>query len=141
MTKGKGSEQEVMNAIIQYLEYSGVYCVRINSGAIKIKEYFVKLGKRGTPDLLVCLDGYFVGLEVKKDASAARSWLRKVGLFIKTSFPNPNSLREIDQHKAMELIRRSGGSGFLVSSVDEVEEIIKKRRADLNYRDNYLSTV
>jgi hypothetical protein len=48
-----GSEQELQNAIITYLQYRGFWTMRINSGMVKTeKGRMVKLAMAGVPDVL-----------------------------------------------------------------------------------------
>jgi hypothetical protein len=48
-----GSEQELQNNIIKYLQYRQFYVMRMNSGMIKTEAGgMVKMGIAGTPDLL-----------------------------------------------------------------------------------------
>lgn len=133
----KESEQQVLNAILEFLEYSGFYCVRINSGGIKVATHFIRLGRRGTPDIISCVKGDLIAFEVKKNEKEVAAWLRKVDLFRKTAVLNPNCAREIDQYKEMEKIKKSGGKAFLVCSVEEVAEILDKISADDGYNCNY----
>lgn len=50
-------EQDVQRKIIKYLEAKGAYVVKIISAS-----------KAGVPDLLVCYEGRFIGIEVKRPA-------------------------------------------------------------------------
>lgn len=49
------SEQAIQKKIINYLESLGAWTVKT-----------VQTNKRGTPDILACLNGQFIAVEVKK---------------------------------------------------------------------------
>jgi Holliday junction resolvase len=49
------SEQAVQKKIINYLESLGAWTVKT-----------IQTNKRGTPDILACLNGQFIAVEVKK---------------------------------------------------------------------------
>lgn len=74
MPKLKVKESEIQKQIINYLETlekNGIcYVVRNNTAAVPIdrgngKKGFLKNGKKGSPDILLCMGGKFVGVEVK----------------------------------------------------------------------------
>ena len=61
-----GSEQELQNAIITYLRYRHWWVMRINSGAVKTEAGgMVKMGAKGTPDILAIKYGIATWIEVK----------------------------------------------------------------------------
>lgn len=121
------TELDVKSVIIEYLRYSGHYALRINSGKVFAKygekTRCIKLAEVGTPDIVACINGKFVGLEVKKDEKTKESWKRRVQKFIQTSIISPYNQREVAQYKAMKAIEKSGGDTYLVCSVDEVHNI------------------
>jgi len=128
------SESDVQKAILDYLQYSGHYAQRINSGAAfgtyknkggAEKVWKIKGADAGTPDILACINGKFVGLEVKADEKVKKAWQKKVELFQKTSFPSDYHRREINQYKAIERIKKAGGEAYVVCSLDEVIQIVK----------------
>jgi Holliday junction resolvase len=59
--------------------------------------------ERGCPDIVACVNGRFVGMEVKAEAG----------------HPTPLQLAQ------MERIRVAGGRAYVVKSLDEVKHIIK----------------
>ena len=97
------TENEIVNEIIEYLQWLGHVVVRTYVKGIK--------GKRnrhydmGTSDLIVCLKptGLFVGLEVKRKHGRVlghqETWLQKV--------------------------RSCGGYGYVVRSVSDVQRAIE----------------
>lgn len=61
------------------------------------------VGRSGVPDLLVCYRGFFVALEVKKPVGGKVSKLQQI---------------ELDR------LRRAGARGGVVTSVDQVKELL-----------------
>lgn len=91
------SEKELQNMIANELLRRGIYFVR--------QRMDKKAGlKVGTPDFLICLNGRFIGLEVKVGAE------------------HPTA----EQQGELERIRQSGGLAFVVRSLDEVRTILEK---------------
>lgn len=64
----------------------------------------IQASKAGVPDILACVGGKFVGFEVKKPET------RK----------NTSKLQEYNLKKITE----AGGKGYVVCSIDEVEQIL-----------------
>jgi|GEM_PF-974004 len=67
--KIKIPEHEIQKTVLEYLGYQkDIYFFRAGSGAIKTDtgRYF-KTGKAGCPDVVCCINGTFVGLEIKTD--------------------------------------------------------------------------
>ena len=59
-------EAEIQAAILEYLRLRRHFFFRCNSGAFKTQHgSFVRFGTPGCPDIIGCVDGKFVGLEVK----------------------------------------------------------------------------
>jgi len=86
--------------VLQLLENKGkVYCFKAAAGGIKTDTgRFFKTGKAGCPDIVCCIDGKFVGFEVKT----------KKG-------------RQTDnQVKAEEAIKKAGGSYLILRSLDDL---------------------
>ncbi len=79
-------ESHIQRKIIQTIERLGGYCVNV-----------VQAGKAGTPDIVCCVDGKFVGIEVKRPGFKAR---------------------ELQAHH-LEKIREAGGVSFVAHSVSE----------------------
>lgn len=105
---GTLTEKELQRAILDYLRLLGGYAVRINSGAV-VGEYqgkrrFIKFNDSpGCPDVLVCLKGRFIGVEVKRDGNK----------------PTEKQLG------ALEAIRRAGGLAFVATGIRDVEAVLK----------------
>ena len=56
------SEKIFQSKVISWLEKQNTYAVKFNASGIS---------KNGVPDVLVCLNGYFLGLELKTDKGVA----------------------------------------------------------------------
>lgn len=98
------TESQIQKAILDYLGYQrGIYFFRAGSGAVKTDtgRYF-KTGKKGLPDIVVCKDGKFIGLEVK----------------------TPKGRVSEAQEQAKADIELAGGSYFIVRSIDDVINIL-----------------
>lgn len=101
------SERAIQQAIMNYLQVlenqGKLYFLRTQSGSIRTQEgrYF-KTGKKGAPDLIVCFQGHFIGLEVK----------------------TPTGKQTNVQKAAQSVIEQSGGKYYIVRSIEEVIHII-----------------
>lgn len=87
------SEKEIQNKIIQYLNKIGAYTIKT-----------ISTNRNGCPDVICCLNGKFIALEVKTNNGVV------------------SKLQEYHQ----EQIKKSGGIAAVVRSVDEVRNIINK---------------
>ena len=109
----KRTEAMVQRAILDYLEMASkqiaVYFFRAGSGAFKTAQgRYVKTGRPGVPDIVACLRGRFVGLEVKT-ASGRQSK---------------------DQKRAEKDIQWAGGEYYIVRSVDDVRRIVEEQKGE-----------
>lgn len=89
-------EKKVENQIKRYLENLGAYHVKIHGSAYM---------PAGTPDILACVSGRFVGIEVKKPKGGIVSALQKLKI---------------------KQIRNAGGVALVATSVEEVEREFEK---------------
>lgn len=89
------TEAYIQRKIIKHLEGKGAYVVNV-----------VTASKAGVPDLLVCYEGHFVGLEVK--------------------IPKKRSNTTALQRYNIDLINHTGGLAGVVTSVEDVEELLKE---------------
>jgi hypothetical protein len=101
-------EKDIQRTILDYLTLLGAFRVRINSGAMtgehKGRKRFMRFNDTpGCPDVLVCLDGRFVAVEVKRPGGQATE----------------------KQLAALDAIRRAGGLAFIATSVADVERALK----------------
>lgn len=73
-------------------------------GAWHIKTHGNMFSRAGTPDILACIDGIFVAIEVKRPGGVV-SELQKANI---------------------ELIKRAGGVAFIAYNVEDVERNLQK---------------
>lgn len=107
--KVKISEAEISKAIRDYLDYRrDVYYVRNNTfqGAFQRPngtKGFIRNASIGSPDIICCVRGDFIGLEVKSLTG---------------------KLSE-EQIKAKKRIEKAGGKYYVVRSIGDVEKILE----------------
>jgi len=87
------SEQQIQKKIIKYLEGEGAYVVKVISAS-----------KAGVPDLLVCYEGHFIGIEVKTPLKRT----------------NVSPLQEYN----LDRIEECGGDILVAWSVEQVKEML-----------------
>lgn len=87
------SEQQIQRKIIELVEARGGYVVKV-----------ITASRSGVPDLLVCFDGNFIGLEVK----------------MPTTRTNVSPLQKYNLKKIIEC----GGKSAVVWSPEQVDEIL-----------------
>ena len=87
-------ESTIVTNILQFL--------RTRERVFAWKEHGGRFGTAGLPDIVACVDGMFVGLEVKA----------------------PSGKLTLLQQATLERIRAAGGVAEKVTSVDEVQTII-----------------
>lgn len=92
-------EKTIVNKIAKYL--------KTLDGCFFWKEHGGAYGNAGIPDLICCIDGRFVGLEVKTDKGRV------------------SKLQEVTIGK----IQQAGGLAAVVRSVDDVRDVLKEVRA------------
>ena len=85
-------EQRIQTKIQKWLRDQGYYVVNV-----------MKAGRAGVPDLICCVKGKFVGLEVKAPGGA------------------PSELQKAN----LKMIHRSDGIAGVVMSVEDVEKLIR----------------
>ena len=99
------TETQVLKTILEWLAYKKILCWRNQSGMLIVgdkKKYAVKMGAKGTSDIVGCLppDGRMLCIEIKRD---------------KKSKVSPEQKVFIDK------INSLGGLAFVATSVEEVE--------------------
>ena len=106
------AEKQFENKIKRYLKYKGCYCVKYHGN------YF---SENGTPDILACVNGYFLGIEVKaQDGHPSELQLvkvdaiKKAGGFAFVAYPSGWS-------KLKDLI-----DGLLIDKFNREMEVILK---------------
>lgn len=132
-------EKTLESAIIKFLELRGYYTIKIHSGGVPMQRgsarFFIRLGDEGSPDIITCIRGLFVAIEVKKDAEELGKWERQWERYQKTRITVKSSRRSIAQHLARERIKDAGGIHIacadfetLQRDVLEVERIAREER-------------
>lgn len=123
-------EKEIQNSIVEYLELIGAYTKPINSGQIMAmygqKTLMVKLADKGTPDILLCYKGDFIGIEVKKTEKIREHWLNTVERYKQTGAMAKSNHRIFAQNVHKEMIEKAGGIWYIVASLSEVVEIFEE---------------
>ncbi len=94
-------EKDIQKAIVEYLRLVGAVAIRVNSGAISGehngKKRFVRFNSEpGCSDIIACLAGRFVAIEVKRPGKKATD--------AQTSF--------------LDSVRQAGGVAFVADSVE-----------------------
>lgn len=89
-------EQKVQKSITNYLDSLGAYYLKVHGSAFQ---------PSGTPDLLACVNGKFVGIEVKKPKGGITSELQKFKI---------------------KQIKNAGGHAFVANGLDVVKREFKK---------------
>ncbi len=89
------SEKRIENSIKGYLDSLGAYFIK-NHGSI--------YSRAGTPDITGCLNGRFIGIEVKQ----------------------PGGRVSALQAAHIELIKKAGGVAFVAYSLEEAKENLKR---------------
>lgn len=124
-------EQDLLNACIDYIRSIGGYACRINCGKFFKKDNTgriigsIKLAPKGTPDIFACIKGRFVAIEVKKDESRVRAWMKAVMKY-KDKFTYPRCHETtLAQYQQMTQISNSGGKCVIVGSFKSLEKLLK----------------
>ena len=91
------TEQRIQTEIIKYLQSEGAYTVKT-----------MVANSMGVPDILVCLDGRFIGIEVKKEDGV---------------------VSKMQEHH-IKSIKASGGIAFIARSVDDVYRELNNHSKD-----------
>lgn len=92
-----GEEKKVENKIKRYLDSLGAYYLKVHGSAYQ---------PAGTPDILACVNGRFIGIEVKKPTGGVVSDLQKLKL---------------------KQIENAGGVGIIARDVSDVSVSLKRR--------------
>ena len=90
-----GAEKKVENNIKKYLDSLNAYYLKVHGSMYQ---------PAGTPDILACVNGKFVAIEVKR--------------------PNGGVLSELQKSK-LKKIENSGGVSIVARSVEDVSEVLK----------------
>ncbi len=103
----KVKESDIQKEILHYLQIlenrGTIYFIRCNVFQGKIKrangtDGFIKQAKAGAPDIIICCEGKFIGLEIKTETG-----------------------KQSDLQKAAQLkIEKAGGKYFIIRSVRDL---------------------
>ena len=89
------SEKRIENQIKKWLEKQGYWFMKVHGSMYQ---------KSGVPDIVACVNGTFVGIEVKR----------------------PGGIIAPLQTYNIEQIRKNGGVAFVAYSVEEVQEELRR---------------
>ncbi|WP_142433418.1 VRR-NUC domain-containing protein [Enterococcus mundtii] len=92
-----GPEKKVENSIKRYLDKLGAYYLKVHGSMYQ---------PAGTPDILACINGHFIGIEVKR--------------------PNGGKVSALQKSK-LNRIESSGGVAIVARSVEDVSAMLKCR--------------
>lgn len=118
-------EKAVETQIKSYIRMLGGYVVKVHSGALMksykrksglTQAYRIQLADEGTPDLIACIHGKFIAIEVKRDQKEIEKWERTKDV----------DRRSAAQHNQQEAIRYSGGVTLVVCSVEQLEADLRE---------------
>lgn len=117
MIGGKGAmcERDIQKQIAEYLTLLGGMVIRTNSGGMRLKnrngsDRYVRFNnQQGCADLIVCLRGRFVAVEVKR----------------------PGNRPTANQELFAERVHRAQGVAVVASSVEELAEQLQQHGFDV----------
>ncbi|MDT6519718.1 VRR-NUC domain-containing protein [Enterococcus faecium] len=92
-----GPEKKAENSIKKYLDKLGAYYLKVHGSMYQ---------PAGTPDILVCVNGRFIGIEVKRPGGGTVSALQK---------------------SKLNKIENAGGVAIVARSVEDVSTVLKRR--------------
>ena len=124
----KSTEAGLQKSILEYLRGKGFYAQRINCGLTRLQDprgrvRVIRGATKGTPDVLACLYGYFVGIEVKNGPEEVEKFHKKIAN-IKFKGILPSYKREADQSYQHSKIRSANGIAWVVGSLKQLKELI-----------------
>lgn len=129
-------EKTVEKEIIHFLNAIGGWATKIQSGSIMKTQfrkrtgeninYRIKLADSGTPDILACVSGRFLAIEVKDSADTIEKWWRSYGS------SSENDKTAMAQHHHRKIICEAGGAWIIVSSLNDVVEYLNSHKHIFN---------
>jgi len=90
-----GPEKKIENQIKSYLDSIGTYYIKTHGSMFS---------KAGTPDIIACVNGVFVAIEVKK----------------------PGGVESSLQKAKVKIIQKAGGVAFFAYSLEETKRYFKR---------------
>ena len=83
MAKRRETEHEIQSAILDWLKLKGIFHWRNNTGAMKGsykgKDWFVRFGIKGAPDIFAMWREQLIGIEVKRPGKTLTAEQRAFG--------------------------------------------------------------
>lgn len=100
-------ETRLKKDILDYLyfieRFYPIYTVRTPTGVIETKKgHWIHMGRTGAPDLISCINGKYVGLEIKRPKKGKQ---------------------QDDQKEAQQKIIKAGGDYHLIKSIDDITNL------------------
>ncbi len=92
-----GPEKKIENQIKKYLDSLGAYYLKVHGSMYQ---------PSGTPDILACVNGCFIGIEVKRPKGGVVSALQK---------------------SKLQQIENAGGVSVIARNVEDVSSMLQKR--------------
>lgn len=127
------TEKQIESQILEWMNYqSGIFAFKINTVGVfdPIKKIYRKNKNpfliQGTSDILACVDGSFVAIEVKTKKTI-------------NQLLNPKKENHLNQLNFLNKVNKVGGYAIAVSSLENVISFIKKLRSlnkDRSYKLN-----
>ena len=128
--KRPSAEKVIARQIREYLSMRGLPNEKIDSGAVFVKKgpamFKLNLAERGTPDLLTCVRGRMVWIEVKESPEEIAEWERQWQKHLETKTVKASWERSIYQHTIQAKWRDAGAEIIVCSSVEECAEDIEQ---------------
>ncbi len=110
--KIKVSESDIQRTILDYLTVKKIFHYRNNSGAMlgsytskrsgKKKNWFMRFGALGSPDIVCVIGGQYIGIEVK----------------------GPEGKQSEHQKEFQENLKKAGGRYILARSLEDVIDVL-----------------
>lgn len=107
------TEKAIQNDILEWLRLNGAVAVRVNSGAFagehNGRKRFVRMNDTpGCSDILACVGGVFVAIEVKRPGGKT------------------DALRAAKQQAFLDDVRRAQGIGIVATCIEDVAEALRR---------------
>lgn len=122
--KRKKTETQLSAKIQKYASSLGAVVDRQNSGAVKFEDNYVRLGKSGSPDTHILLNGHSIYMEIKKSQKEADAWIRVVERYKKTGVKFPSHKTIYAQYERMKKIKSQRGFPYLIGDFDQAVDIL-----------------
>jgi hypothetical protein len=101
-------KEQIHTALMAYDKLGKLWALRVNSGRVKVGKHWIYLGRDGAPDYILCMDGQFIALELKR--------------------PEVNKKLRETQVKTKFNLEMVGAKWHTVDNVDELHELVRSLR-------------